>query len=31
MMHRLYNLLFGLWLGCKASAEEEHDSKLMGL
>jgi len=27
----LYYILFGLWLACKASAEEEHDSKLRGL
>lgn len=27
----LYYLLFGLWLTCKASAEEEHDKKLEGL
>ena len=31
MMHRLYYILFGLWLACKASAEEEHDMKLRGL
>ena len=31
MMHRLYYILFGLWLACKASAEEQHDSKLRGL
>lgn len=27
----LYYILFGLWLGCKASEEEEHDMKLKGL
>ena len=31
MMHRLYYILFGLWLACKASAAEQHDSKLRGL
>lgn len=27
----LYYILFGLWLGCKASAEETNDAKLKGL
>jgi len=31
MMHRLYYILFGLWLACKASAEETNDAKLKGL
>lgn len=30
-MHRLYYILFGLWLACKASAEEINDAKLRGL
>ena len=31
MMHRLYYILFGLWLACKASAEEELNRRMEGL